>query len=97
YVPVSYVSVLSAWRHGEERLSWTVGEFYYALGRLGGHQNRRSDPPPGWLVLSRGWSQLRAMVQGVEAGGRWRNRSAAPGGAPAAGSSAEAGSDSGFT
>jgi hypothetical protein len=65
YVPESEVAVLSAWRHGQVRPGWTVGEFYQALGRLGGHQNRRSDPPPGWLVLSRGWSLLRAMVQGA--------------------------------
>jgi hypothetical protein len=97
YVPVSYISVLSAWRHGAERPNWTVGEFYLALGRLGGHQNRRSDPPPGWLVLSRGWTQLRAMVQGVDAVGRCREPSAAPGGPPRPGLPTEAGIDSGFT
>ena len=72
YVPASYATVLCAWRHGEVRGDWTIGEFYYALGRLGGHQNRRCDPPPGWLVLSRGWARLRAMVQGVEAVNRCR-------------------------
>jgi hypothetical protein len=97
YVPVSSISVLSAWRHGEERPGWTVGEFYYALGRLGGHQNRRSDPPPGWLVLSRGWSQLRAMVKGVEAVGRCRGWPVAPAGRPRPGLPAEAGIDRGFT
>src|SRR4029077_13901762 len=40
YVPKSDVAVLSAWRHGEARPGWTVGEFDYALGRWGGHQNR---------------------------------------------------------
>ena len=33
------------------RLDWTVHEFFYALARLGGHQNRKSDEEPGWLVL----------------------------------------------
>ena len=63
-VPAGYAAVLSAWRHGEVRPGWTIGEFYHALGRLGGHQNRRCDPPPGWLVLSRGWTLLQTMVKG---------------------------------
>lgn len=85
YVPGSYAAVLCAWRHGEVRAGWTIGEFYYALGRLGGHQNRRSDRPPGWLVLSRGGTLLQAMVQGVEAMGNCRDPAGAPpGGAPSA-------------
>ena len=35
----SYVEVLSLWRHQKIRRDWTVHEFYYALARLGGHQN----------------------------------------------------------
>lgn len=81
YVPETYAAVLCAWRHGEVRPGWTIGEFYYALGRLGGHQNRRSDPPPGWLVLSRGWTRLRAMVHGAEL----RDRCRIPAGAPPGG------------
>src|SRR5262249_54401020 len=76
YVPVSYSEVLCSWRHGEVRADWTVVEFYWALGRLGGHQNRKNGPPPGWLVLSRGWTRLQAMVEGVEAMGRSRGGSA---------------------
>ena len=79
YVPVIYTEVLCGWRHGEVRPGWTVKEFYHALGRLGGHQNRKCDPPPGWLVLSRGWTRLQAMVDGVEAMHRCRDRPAATG------------------
>jgi hypothetical protein len=61
-----YVTVLSAWRHGESRHDWTIHEFYYALARLGGHQNRKSDPAPGWIVLWRGWQELQAMMTGVD-------------------------------
>ena len=78
YVPVSYSEVLCSWRHGEVRPGWAVVEFYWALGRLGGHQNRKNGPPPGWLVLSRGWTRLQAMVEGVEAMGRSRAGTAAP-------------------
>ena len=67
YVPASDQEVLCSWRHGEVRPEWTVREFDWALGRLGGHQNRQNGPPPGWLVLSRGWTRLQTMVEGVEA------------------------------
>ena len=49
-VPVDYVVVLSGWRFGVPRTDLTVHEFYYALARLGGHQNRKRDHPPGWIV-----------------------------------------------
>jgi hypothetical protein len=71
-VPGWYVEVLSAWRHGAPRRGWTVREFYLALGRLGGHQNRKCDGPPGWLVLWRGWDTLHAMLAGVAAMARRR-------------------------
>lgn len=60
------VEVLSAWRY-EERRVLSVREFCLALGRLGGHQNRRGDGLPGWLVLWRGWQALQLMVAGVRA------------------------------
>jgi Transposase DNA-binding len=65
-VPAEEVAVLSGWRHGERR-ELTVGEFYQALARLGGHQGRRRDKPAGWLVLWRGWQALQLMVAGARA------------------------------
>ncbi len=64
YVPKTYVEVVSAWRYGASR-DLTVHEFYMAVARLGGHQNRKHDHPPGWLVLWRGWTKLESMVLGV--------------------------------
>ena len=55
--------------HKEERPAWTVHDFYYALARLGGHQNRKHDHPPGWLVLWRGWTKLQAMLEGAAVAG----------------------------
>jgi hypothetical protein len=46
-----------------------VREFYLALARLGGHQNRKRDRQPGWLVLWRGWMGLQNMLDGAEAVG----------------------------
>jgi Transposase DNA-binding len=66
WVDQEYVEVLSGWRY-QERRALTVREFYLALARLGGHQNRRKDRPPGWIVLWRGWTQLQAMVAGARA------------------------------
>ncbi len=41
---------------------WTVQEFVWALGRLGGHRNRPSDGIPGWQTPWRGLRELRAML-----------------------------------
>jgi hypothetical protein len=65
-----YVGVLTAWRYGAARLDISVHDFYYALARLGGHQNRKHDKRPGWLVLWRGWVKLQAMLDGYLAARR---------------------------
>jgi hypothetical protein len=65
-----YIEVLSLKRYGEPRRDLTVQEFFLALARLGGHQNRKCDGPPGWLVLWRGWMKLQAMLDGYHAAKR---------------------------
>ncbi len=62
--PKRYVEVISAWRYGASRYL-TVHEFYMAVARLGGHQNRKHDHPPSWLVLWRGWAKLENTMLGV--------------------------------
>jgi hypothetical protein len=69
HVDRRYVAVLSAWRYKRVRLDLTVHEFFHALARLGGHQNRKRDHRPGWIVLWRGWMALQQMVDGAEAVG----------------------------
>lgn len=59
-----YVEVLSLSRYRKLRPHLTVAEFYRALARLGGHQNRKRDGFPGWLVLWRGWTKLQSMLEG---------------------------------
>jgi hypothetical protein len=59
-----YVEVLSCWRHRKVRKDWTIHDFYFALARLGGHQNRKRDHRPGWLVLWRGSMKLQCMLDG---------------------------------
>jgi hypothetical protein len=66
-VDAQYVAVLSAWRYKKVRKDLSVHDFFFALARLGGHQNRKHDHRPGWLVLWRGWMALQHMVDGAEA------------------------------
>ena len=64
---LEYIEVLAVWRYGKLRSDLTVHDFYFALARLGGHQNRKSDHRPGWLVLWRGWTKLQYMLDGCRA------------------------------
>lgn len=61
-----YIEILSGWRHGKTKMDWTIHDFVWALARLGGHQNRKNDHPPGWQILWRGWNDLQAMLIGAE-------------------------------
>ena len=56
------VQVLSVWRYREAR-PLTVREYVLALGRLGGHLNRKGDGLPGWQTLWRGAMKLHAMLE----------------------------------
>jgi hypothetical protein len=62
-----YVDALSLWRHSKVHTDWSVHDFTLALARLGGHQNRKGDKPPGWLVLWRGWTALQLLAAGARA------------------------------
>src|SRR4051812_35130231 len=65
-----YIEVLSLKRYGKVRPDLTVQGSFLALARLGGHQNRKGDGHPGWLVLWRGWMKLQAMLDGYLAAQR---------------------------
>lgn len=43
----------------------TVRDVALAIGRLGGHLNRKGDGMPGWMSLWEGMCQLRLLVQGA--------------------------------
>jgi transposase-like protein len=63
----AYIDVLCGWRYDQIGQDISVTTFFLALGRLGGHQNRKRDGRPGWLTLWRGWTKLQIMVEGVHA------------------------------
>lgn len=46
----------------------TVEDVSLAIGRLGGHMNRKSDGPPGLLALWHGIKELQALVAGARLG-----------------------------
>jgi hypothetical protein len=66
-VSQEYVDVLSLWRHKEVRPKWSLHDFFQAVARLGGHQNRKHDKQPGWQVLWRGWTTLQLLLVGAHA------------------------------
>ena len=63
-VPQEVVQTLHIWRHPDKELpaNWSIRDFTLALGRLGGHQNRKSDGMPGWITLWRGYERLAIML-----------------------------------
>jgi hypothetical protein len=43
----------------------TLALFWRTVARLGGYQDRRSDGPPGWRTLWRGWRHLSDLAEGA--------------------------------
>ncbi len=66
-LPVELVRVVGALAEMEpeeiERL--TVGRFWKEVAKLGGHQGRRRDGPPGWKTIWRGWTYVQTVMRGV--------------------------------
>jgi hypothetical protein len=73
-VGVEHVEALTAYlsKNRNTRSDLTVREFLYGVARLGGHQGRRHDGAPGWLVLWRGWIKLQLLVEGARGARRKR-------------------------
>lgn len=61
-VPRLWVEVLRRYRGGPAA-TWTAGEFWVALARLGGYQKNPVKHPPGWITLWRGWRQLHPLIR----------------------------------
>jgi hypothetical protein len=43
----------------------TVAQFWIHVARLGGHLGRKSDGPPGWRTIWKGWRHLSDWADGV--------------------------------
>lgn len=44
----------------------TPRQFWLTLAKRGGFIGRKSDGPPGWQTIWRGWSEIMTLVQGFE-------------------------------
>jgi len=45
--------------------SMRIQDFWRYVARMGGHLGRKSDGPPGWRTLWKGWQQLATMTDGA--------------------------------
>jgi len=43
----------------------TVQQCWHAIARYGGYLGRKSDVPPGWKTLWRGWLHIQTLLEGV--------------------------------
>jgi len=40
-------------------------DLWHTIARFGGYLDRKSDPPPGWQTLWKGWIYVQTILQGV--------------------------------
>jgi hypothetical protein len=52
-------------RQGLDWHTLTAEQFWLQVARLGGHQGRRRDGPPGWRTVWRGWRYLSDLADGA--------------------------------
>ena len=64
-VPTAWIAVVATLAKIEVS-TLTVSQFYRRVAMRGGWLGRKSDGPPGWKTLWRGWSELYWLVQGYE-------------------------------
>ena len=57
---------------GQAPTRMTTGAFWKAVAQLGGYLARRSDGPPGWKTLWKGWLRVHTLLEGVHLGAQLR-------------------------
>ena len=43
----------------------TAKDLWHTIARFGGYLDRKSDPPPGWQTLWKGWIHVQTVLEGV--------------------------------
>jgi hypothetical protein len=43
----------------------TAKDLWHTIARFGGYLDRKSDPPPGWQTLWKGWIRVMTVLEGV--------------------------------
>jgi hypothetical protein len=49
----------------------TARDLWHTIASFGGYLNRKSDPPPGWQILWKGWLYIQTVLQGVRLAARF--------------------------
>lgn len=52
-------------RYALEGPTLSLGQFFRHVAMLGGYQGRKSDGPPGWRTLWKGWRHLSDLTEGA--------------------------------
>ncbi|MBF6615015.1 MAG: hypothetical protein IVW55_18070 [Chloroflexi bacterium] len=63
-LPADVVAVV-AHLDQREASTMTVQQCWHAIARYGGYLGRKSDGPPGWKTLWRGWLYIQTLLEGV--------------------------------
>jgi Transposase DNA-binding/Transposase Tn5 dimerisation domain len=58
------VKLLAAYFH-KPAPTWSLKDFWRSVAQLGGYLGRKSDGPPGWRTLWKGWQQLSDWTTGA--------------------------------
>jgi hypothetical protein len=63
-LPPDIVAVVAHLDHRPPE-TMTVQQCWHAIARYGGYLGRKSDGPPGWKTLWRGWLHIQTLLEGV--------------------------------
>lgn len=64
-VPFEWIQVVSYLAHCSPQ-KLTPRLFWLTLAKRGGHIGRKSDGPPGWQIIWKGWWEIMLLVKGLE-------------------------------
>jgi hypothetical protein len=63
-LPSDVVAVVAHLDHRPAE-TMTIQQCWHAIARYGGYLGRKSDGPPGWKTLWRGWLHIQTLLEGV--------------------------------
>ncbi len=63
-MPADVVTMLAYLDHRSAE-GMTIQQCWYAIARFGGYLGRKSDGPPGWKSLWRGWLHIQTLLEGL--------------------------------
>jgi len=58
------IQVVLTWTK-RPKATLTARDLWRTIARFGGYLDRKSDPPPGWQTLWKGWIRVQTVLEGV--------------------------------